>query len=217
MKKFFAFALAALLAVPAWGASFKRINPQKFLDLCETGPAEQIASAIEAGVDANVRDGQGETALMKAAKRNGIDAMRVLIAADANINARDSDGDTALMFAAGKNTVEVVNALIAAGADVNARNGNGESALMKAAAGNTPAVIDALIEAGAGDDADENGQTSLMKAAAGNTPEALDALLEAGAYVRARDKDGRRAIDYARRNKKLKDTGALARLEFESR
>ena len=44
-------------------------------------------------------------------------------------------------------------------------------------------------------------------------PEVLNVLLKAGADVNEKDKNGRRAVDYARGNKRLAGTDALKRLE----
>ena len=45
------------------------------------------------------------------------------------------------------------------------------------------------------------------------TPEALMALLEARADAKAKDGEGKTALDYARENEKLKGTGAIKLLE----
>ena len=62
-------------------------------------------------------------------------------------------------------------------------------------------------------------EKSLMKAAGAfrGSAEIVDVLIEAGAYVNARDKNGKKAVDYARNNPKLKGTSALKRLEKLSR
>ena len=44
-------------------------------------------------------------------------------------------------------------------------------------------------------------------------PQALTALLEAGADAKAKNNEGKTALDCARMNEKLKDTGALKLLE----
>ncbi|MBQ7665997.1 MAG: ankyrin repeat domain-containing protein, partial [Synergistaceae bacterium] len=98
------------------------------------------------------------------------------------------------------------------------KNSNGLTALLYAAINNkNPGVIDALIEAGAEDTRDNEGRNALMLAAQWNVPEVVDALIDAGADVKAKDKSGMTALDYAYNNKKLKDTLTLQRLERLSR
>ena len=46
-----------------------------------------------------------------------------------------------------------------------------------------------------------------------SNPEVLTALLDAGADAKAKNNEGKTALDYARMNEKLKDTGALKLLE----
>ena len=47
--------------------------------------------------------------------------------------------------------------------------------------------------------------------------EVITTLLELGTDPKAKDKDGKRAIDYARENPKIKNTEALKKLEAASR
>ena len=57
----------------------------------------------------------------------------------------------------------------------------------------------------------------LMWAAFGGRAEAIKLLLNAGADVNIRDDEGKRAVDYARREDKLRGTDALRLLEQLSR
>ena len=85
-----------------------------------------------------------------------------------------------------------------------------------AIAGNAgPEKVRQLIQAGADVNAkNEYGWTPLMLAARYNSnPETLTALLDAGADAKAKNNEGKTALDCARMNEKLKDTGALKLLE----
>ena len=96
-----------------------------------SGTVAQVLQAIKAGVDVNLRDGEGSTPLMYAAGYNtNPDVLSVLIKAGADVNARAENGKTPLMYAANYNTnPDVLSVLIKAGADVNARNEWGWTAL----------------------------------------------------------------------------------------
>ena len=121
-----------------------------------------------------------------------------------------------LLEIVGKAGPEEVRQLIQDGADVNAKDEDGWTPLMLAAAHNSnPEVLKVLIEAGADVNAkDTDGLTPLMLAAQHNpNPKALTALLEAGADAKAKNNEGKTALDCARMNEKLKDTGALKLLE----
>ena len=56
-----------------------------------------------------------------------------------------------------------------------------------------------------------------MYAASDNVPTIVGALLDVGANTGIRNKQGKRAVNYARKNRKLTDSEALKRLENGSR
>ena len=111
---------------------------------------------------------------------------------------------------------EKVRQLIQDGADVNAKNKYGWTPLMFAAGYNTSMeVLRVLLGAEAEVNAkNKDGRTPLMAAARYNSnPEVLGGLIGAGADAKVKDNEGKTALDYARMNEKLKDTGALKLLE----
>ena len=102
----------------------------------------------------------------------------------------------------------------------NAKNKGGITPLILAAAYNSnPEVITVLVQTGANVNArDESGLTPLMWAAANNSnPEVITALLNLGSDPKAKDDSGQTAIDYVRKNEKLRGTDALSELEEASR
>ena len=212
---------AMLFAVPSWCATFrKKISDQQFVDMCKEGNTHGVLEAINAGANVNAKNKYGRTALMAAAQEGHTEIFDTLIKAGANINAKDNEGLTALMGAAVNGHTETVNALIKAGAEVNAKNNDGYTALMWAAKYGYTEIVNALIEAGADDLTDNNGLTALIIAAYSSfsNAETINALIDAGSYIKQRDNDGKMAaVDYARKNDKLKGTDALRRLEQLSR
>ena len=211
---------AMVLAVPSWGAQFrKRISDQQFLEMCKEGNTQGVIEAIKSGANVNAEYNRDLTALILAAVFGHTEIVKALIQAGADINAKNNDGWTALMVATIRGNTETVKALIQAGADVNAKNHKGETALMWAAWRGRTENVNALIEAGADDLTDNEGKTALICAAESeySNPETVNALIDAGSYVKHRDNLGKTALDYARNNYRLEGTDALKRLEELSR
>ena len=132
----------------------------------------------------------GDDALLDAARRGELDAVRELIRVGADVDAARGDGMTALHLAAERGHAEVARALIDAGAAVDAETRIGRySPLHLAARGGHGAVVAGLLEAGADPNAvtTNTGVTPLhLAAGAVNNPAAVIALLEHGADPNAR-------------------------------
>ncbi len=155
------------------------------LDVFESGPAELVPDAIS-----DLPESTG-------------------------LETQDEGGHTPLMIAAQLNSAEAVSVLLEAGAEVEARDETGWTPLLLAAGDNPSAeVVSVLLKAGAEVEARTvRGRTSLMIAAQHNSAEVLLALLAAGADAKAEDKTGKRALDYAKDNKKLHKTPAYEKLK----
>ena len=180
-------ALAMALAVPSWGAKFrKKVTDQQFVEMCKKGDTQGVIKAIKSGAKVNAKDNNGFTALMWAAWSGHTETVNALIKARADVNAKDGFGRTALMEAVGGGHTEIVKALIKAGAD-DLTDNEGKTALICAAESEY------------------------------SNPETVNALIDAGSYVKHRDNLGKTALDYARNNYRLEGTDALKRLEELSR
>jgi len=124
-----------------------------------------------------------------------------------------------LITAIKANDLPAVKESLEKGAEVNARNNGGTTPLMIAAGfSSTPEIVSLLVEKGAEVEARTNfGWTPLIfSAGASTTPEIVTLLLEKGADALAKSKAGKKAIDHAEENDKLKGTKAYWKLHDKS-
>lgn len=98
--------------------------------------------------NADKRDSDGRTLLMKAARKGNISMIENLIYSEADVNALDNDGWTALMYAARfQNNPKALELLINAGADISAENNYGVTALLLASGfAPNPKVVSVLLD-----------------------------------------------------------------------
>jgi len=101
---------------------------------------------IDSGVDVNVKDKNGNTALIWNIVSGGIDIIRLLIDSGAEVNMQDKVGRTPLMWAVREKEYDIVKLLIDSGADFNIRDHAGETVLTLA---KDDDIIDLLKKAGA--------------------------------------------------------------------
>jgi uncharacterized protein len=130
----------------------------------------------------------GDSALVEAARRDDLAAVRALIAKRESVNDPSKDGSTPLLWAAYHSNVAMTRALIAAGAKVNTPNKYGITPLLQASRIGADAVAQALLRAGADPSlAHPDGETPLMAASHAGSLATVRLLTEAGADVNAVD------------------------------
>ncbi|MDE0650398.1 MAG: ankyrin repeat domain-containing protein, partial [Gammaproteobacteria bacterium] len=107
--------LAVVLAVGA-------APPQDgLLDAAREGDATAVRALLEDGVDPNLAQGDGLTALHLAAREGHLEVVGILIGAGAETGAATRIGDyTPLHLASGGGHADVVDALLGGGADAEA-------------------------------------------------------------------------------------------------
>jgi ankyrin repeat protein len=172
------------------------------------GASRSIKQLLDAGLDANSTDKQGNTPLMYASQRVWSHATKALLAGGAAIHQTNRAGATALdMSVATAEPWEPDPAaeLIKAGADVNHRGPGGITALERCIDRKYLKTIKAAVEAGARLDVpDADGRTPLMRACNAKRPdgsydrtpnEITDLIAGTGrADVNHQDKDGNTAL-----------------------
>ncbi|MDZ4122442.1 MAG: ankyrin repeat domain-containing protein [Candidatus Cloacimonadaceae bacterium] len=116
-----------------------------FLEYVGKNNSEVVQRFVDAGIDVNAANAQGDRALIIAAEKGSIKIVNILLKAGANINIGDADGSTALMYAAHFRKSKMVKHLIRRKADVNKQNKNQMTALMYAVIGGDIESINEML------------------------------------------------------------------------
>lgn len=190
----------------------------------EMGDLQFVRQLLELGANPH-REFTGETALHKAAARDHLDIVELLIQRGADVNAEECDGNTPLSVA---KSLECVELLLAAGADIHAQDlcgveligqhrdleiierlraaggtldalgGSFGTLLMSAAQEGNVELVNHLLQQKVDANAPTDlGLTPLMAAAERGHIEVMRRLIEAGVDVHAREYRGRTALYYA--------------------
>jgi ankyrin repeat protein len=155
-------------------------------DAVERRDQTVVRTLLKSGVDVNVPQIDGTTALHWAAYHDDAETAALLVKAGANVNATNRFGVPALALACTNGNAAVIRLLLDAGADANATMKGGETVLMMAARSGNVDAVKALLVRGAKHDARERrGQTALMWAASEGHAAVVRALIETGADINA--------------------------------
>lgn len=193
----------------------RRIQAQQAVSDGRTADLERL---LQAGIDTNIRDAQGQTMLMRAASRGDLSIVQLLLAHGAQVNATtaiDKDGNgalTALHAALVQDAVNVVEALIKSGANPQAEVNRVWTPMHYAAYLGAEKSVRYLHKNGINIDKPFNGgrgSTPLMVAAEYAQVPTIRALLELGADPERKDLYGENACGYARFFRKAASIAAL--------
>jgi hypothetical protein len=114
-----------VLGLISWFAASHR-----FLVAVTRGNRDEVSRLLSQGVDSNVQNRKGRTALHIAVQNDQISLVRLLLGkGSAAIALQDNKGFNALHFAVEKGSVECVRLLLEKGADAKVRNKEGHSAI----------------------------------------------------------------------------------------
>ncbi|HKV37944.1 MAG TPA: ankyrin repeat domain-containing protein, partial [Blastocatellia bacterium] len=188
-------------------------SPESFVKAAQTVGPDLLELYLDAGMDPNVRNPSGTTALMNAAAFDRTDSLRLLLDHGADLSLRNQNGYTALLYGANGYASDCVRVLLDHGANVNDITPNRDTALILCIpvgpVSRIPLVdVDTrqkflscyrvFLDRGADvNAASREGYTALMRAAQGGNPDIVSALLSRGADVRKVDQRGKTALDYA--------------------
>ena len=120
------------------------------MNAAEQGDMERVSSILLQGVDVNVKDQNGMTALMHASMHGRMSVIPQLISVfRADVNTKAVNGMTALMAASFQGHKNVVSWLLMKGADPNAKATTGDTALSFARKRNHTDIMSILQTASA--------------------------------------------------------------------
>lgn len=202
-KKIGWIALAGAVLVGGYAAYKKIVSYIKerpklaFLDAAQKNDCFMITKLLRDGIDVNVTDSNGKTALIFAAQKGHVEAVKCLLNnPQIKIDQQDNFGSTALMFAAQENKCSIINILLENGADINKSNLNGNTALMFAATeGHTDAVQCLLVNPNITiNQQNKAGITALILAVTVDNCSNINVLLENGADINKSTLNGNTAL-----------------------
>lgn len=172
-----------------------KINEPLLMCPVYRGDINLVKFLISNGVDVNLQNDYGSTALMSASQTGYIEIVRLLLAAGSDVNKRDNKGYSALRIAVLHNSLNVFKLLIQAKADIEADK---NSILIDSCRGNYTEIVKLMLEAKANvNTTNEYGASPLMYAACFPTTEVLEKLIISGANINGKDNKGRTALMYA--------------------
>lgn len=121
------------------------------INAAKAGKFKLVQELLNAGIDVNMKDGDGATPLIYACIGGHKDVTKMLLMAGANTDTQDlQHGWTALMQATFKKHVEVVKLLLKAQADINIKNNDGLTVFDLASIVGIPEITRLLIPAAYG-------------------------------------------------------------------
>jgi uncharacterized protein len=170
-------------------------TPEAFINGAQDGKTAVVRLFLQAGIDPNVGDRRGFTALMHAAGRGDVPMMEMLLKAGAAVNARTrTGGGTALSWAAGDGQLAALRLLLKAGAAKNTLDGAFSTALRGAHVDAMRLLLDHGANARADDGDTAHTLTLIPQNRSALLPEILDILLQRGWPVDARTPSGETAL-----------------------
>lgn len=176
--------------------SKKQLTPDE-TEFISTTDVNRIKELIKNGVNINVQDQYGNTALIVASANGRVNVVKELLKLGANPNIENKDKTTPLSFSLENNYLNIADLLLKSGANPNIQDYAKETPLKTAILSKNNKLIESLIKAGADPNIqDFHGNTSLMFAVQVNyyNPKLVNLLLKAGADPWIKNSEGNTAI-----------------------
>lgn len=158
----------------------KGASVSPFMSAVKKGEIEKVKNMLDKGMDPNVYNMGGLTALHLTISKNNAEMAQLLIdrGADVNRPAKTASATTPLDSAIAYNKPDMVSVLTRNGAQLTIEDDSGWTALHRAVEQGRVEIVQALLDAGAdGEIATQNGSTPLLLAVSRNQAGTLKALL----------------------------------------
>ncbi len=153
-------------------------------EAAHVGNEKLVWLLLNGGVDADHRDSDDRTALMRASRNGHLKIVNLLLDCGADINASDNYWQTSLMFASGCSSKEMVKFLLSVGAKINQVTKVGNTALHFACVNGKQEIVELLLDEGADiNHKNNNGETALQLASEKGHKEIAQLFPYAGASV----------------------------------
>lgn len=169
---------------------------KKFVDGADD--FSNIEEGYKLGIDINVCNESGWTALIKAAYWDNIEGVSFLIDKGGDVNHKTEKGRTALMEAAFGDNEDIVELLLEKGVYLEEKDEKGMTALAWATLQRSGKAMDVLIDKGADiNTQDKDGRTPLMMAILNYHIDEANFLIDNGADLNIKDNVGKTALMFA--------------------
>jgi ankyrin repeat protein len=191
--------LLFILLLPTSVFAAEKLN-EKFFDAIFFGDHRKVSKFLKEGVDPNIKDPGGRSALIRASSNGNLRIVKILVEAGADLHARDGWGHTALMAASGSKHKKVVRYLLEKDAHRSELNCKGKTtSVIKAADSGAIDILELLVTdmKEVLDHTDEDQQTAIMQAARKGDYKTFMYLLKKGASLSGKDKEGKNILHLA--------------------
>jgi ankyrin len=186
-----ALLLSFFIVVVALSGSPLYAAGSEVADAVLQGKKEVVRALLLKGVDVNIPQVDGTTALHWAVRADDLEMTDLLLRAGARVSATNRDGATPMQLASLNGSAAMIGRLLKAGVDVNSPlSSSGDTTLMLAARTGKPEAVKLLLDSGAKVDARETwgDTTALMWAVAEGNHAVVRLLIDRGADVNLRSR-----------------------------
>ena len=190
-------------------------NEIELINASSMGNLENVKLLLKKGVNINIQDKSGISALYKASNEGNLNIVKLLIDKGANIDIQDNFSDTALYNASYEGYLDIVKLLIVEGANIDIQNKPGDTALHIASYEGYLDIVKLLIDEGANIEIQNKfGDTALHIASYEGYLDIVELLVDKGAKLDIKNKRGETALIIASKRGYLEIVELLVDISF---